>query len=150
MNPGGGAKTGLSRENTVDDLETAWKEREAEASALASRYPSIALALRLDALEIRLKTIICRTLKTEFPPNHCRTHDLAELLLFTGRSTHLDDRVVPGLRQNWDRLVTFSRERLNNLRYSPNITLSAVEVKMVIDAFGDSSNGVWTWLSALP
>jgi hypothetical protein len=45
----------------LSDLEISWREREEEANQRrAPGYISTALALRLYALEIRLKTIICK------------------------------------------------------------------------------------------
>src|SRR4051794_15193662 len=102
------------------DLDTAWREREAEAKELNDKgHYSMAIAIRLYALEIRLKVIICKHLKLDFLPKVCKTHDLAELIIFTGLRAELDDPVRVAIRQNFDRLAIFSKQKLNDLRYLP-------------------------------
>ena len=61
---GGGSRVGLMHDTTLADLDAAWQEREKEAKALARELPSsLSLALRFYALEIRIKTIICKRLR---------------------------------------------------------------------------------------
>ena len=107
--PGGGRSAGLS-DSLLSDLETAWNEREEEARQLiALGYNSTALALRLYSLEIRLKTMICKQLKLSYLPKACKTHDLAELIIFTGLRQELNDPANVAVQQNWDLLVEFSK-----------------------------------------
>ena len=53
---------GLDSDTALVDLDAAWRERETEALSLAAHFPAASLALRIYSLEIRIKTIICRTL----------------------------------------------------------------------------------------
>jgi hypothetical protein len=71
------------------------------------------------ALEILLKTLVRRKLDLPKLPAACKTHDLSEIVLFTGLKRELEDPKRALLRQNWDRLVEFSKQRLNDQRYLP-------------------------------
>lgn len=150
MSTGGGPKFGLSTENPLIELEGAWKEREAEAGLLLSHHHATAIALRVYAIEIRIKTLICKRLGLDYLPNHCKTHDLAELILFSGHLKELDDPANVELRKNWDILVKFSKERLNNLRYATTAGLADPDRDAVLKALDDPDAGVWTWLSSVP
>jgi hypothetical protein len=153
MNSGtsGRPSLGLIPDALLTNLEIAWAEREEEASQLiAVRYNSTALALRLYSLEIRLKTIICKQLKLSRLPRACRTHDLSELIIFTGMWEELDDPANLVIRQNWDLLADFSKGRLNDQRYLPRGMLGAGEQQRFIDALDDPQDGVLTWLSRHP
>lgn len=149
--PGGGRTSGPLIDALLTDLEEAWKEREAEAFQLtALGYHSAALAWRLYSLEIRLKTIICKHLKLNALPKACKTHDLAELVIFTGISAELDDPTNVALRQNWDLLVEFSKQRLNDQRYLPRARLDPVDFSRQTAALDDPQCGVLPWLSKHP
>jgi hypothetical protein len=138
-------------EASVADLELAWKEREDEARELAANaYDSTALSLRLYSLEIRIKTLICKQLKLSHLPKVCKTHDLAELIIFTGMWEELEDPSNGAVRQNWDLLVNFSKVRLNDQRYLPRAMLDPKDLKKMYDALDDPRDGVLTWLSKHP
>jgi hypothetical protein len=92
---------GVLLEASLTDLEVAWKEREQEAHELMTPgYNSTALALRLYALEIRIKTFICKQLRLSRLPKVCKTHDLSELIIFTGMWEELEDPANLAIRQN--------------------------------------------------
>ena len=94
MSSAGGSRPapGLLPETSVTDLEVAWKEREEEARELTvPGFHSMALSMRLYSLEIRLKTHICRLLKLSHLPRVCKTHDLSELIIFTGMWEELEN-----------------------------------------------------------
>jgi hypothetical protein len=153
MMSSGGASPGskvLSSSKLVD-LEAAWKEREVEAAALkAAGHETMALALRLYSIEIRIKTIICKHLTLERLPMVCKTHKLEELLIFTGLWGELYDPGNSAIKKNWDELLIFSEKKLNDIRYLPNNTFPPDEIRKVETALDDPSNGVWTWLSRHP
>ncbi|QEH33377.1 hypothetical protein OJF2_18780 [Aquisphaera giovannonii] len=132
------------------DLEAAWREREIEAAKLVADHPSTGLALRIYALEIRLKTLICKTLAIPFLPRQCKTHAIDELIVFTGFSSELDDPANAGIRQNWELLVDFARNRLNGIRYLPAGALDGDDLALYLSALDDPKDGVWTWLSRHP
>jgi hypothetical protein len=142
---------GLLPDALLSDLETAWREREEEASQLtAAGYNSMAVALRLYSLEIRLKTIICKQLRLSRLPKACKTHDLTDLIIFTGGWEELDDPANLAIRQNWDLLADFSKGRLNDQRYLPRATLDAGYHQRLMNALDDPQDGVLTWLSRRP
>jgi len=62
----------------------------------------MALSLRLYSLEIRLKACVCRILKLSHLPKVCKTHDLSELIIFTGLWEELENPASAILRRNWD------------------------------------------------
>jgi hypothetical protein len=104
MSSGGrGSSLGHLLEASVSDPELAWKEREEEAHHLAALgFDSSALSLRMYSLEIRIKTLICRTLRLSHLPRVCKSHNLSELIIFTGLWEELENPANAGLRQNWD------------------------------------------------
>jgi hypothetical protein len=150
--PGGsGPKSSLLFNATLVDLEDAWQEREQEARVLLSGgHNAIGLALLLYSLEIRLKTRICKHLKLSLLPKACKTHDLSELIIFTGLFEELQDPANATIRRNWDRLEKFSKEQLNDLRYNPQRKLTASELAMMLVALDDPALGVLAWLSKHP
>ena len=149
----GGARphVGLMPETSRTDLELAWKDRDAEAALLTAggSYP-MALAIRVYSLEIRLKWLVCRHLNLEYLPKACKTHDLAELIIFTGLWTELDDPANGNLRSNWDLLADFSKKRLNDIRYLPSAASDTGDLTKITAALDDPSNGVLAWLSNRP
>jgi hypothetical protein len=147
---GGGSRVGLMDDTSLANLDEAWQEREKEAKALAASFPAASLALRFYALEIRIKTIICKRLGIDLLPRHCKTHELDELIIFTGLLGTLADPANDGIRQNWDILAKFARERLNQTRYLPGSTLKAADLDEQLNALDNPGDGVWTWLSRLP
>lgn len=133
------------------DLDVAWQEREEEARELLARgYNSMALALRLYALEIRIKTFICKQLKLSYLPRVCKTHELSELIVFTGMWDELEDPANAAIRQNWDLLVKFSKGRLNDQRYLPRALVDPHEFSGLYEALDHPGSGVLTWLARHP
>jgi hypothetical protein len=106
--------------------------------------------LRLYSLEIRLKACVCRILKLSHLPKVCKTHDLSELIIFTGLWEKLENPANGILRRNWDLLVDFSKLRLNDQRYLPRATLDPKDLKLYNDALDDPQDGVLAWLSKHP
>jgi hypothetical protein len=147
---GGGSGMGLMVDTKLVDLDAAWREREIEAAALAANFPTTSLALRVYALEIRIKVIICKRLAIDYLPKHCKTHELDELIIFTGLSSELDDPANAGIRQSWDVLVDFAKTRLNRIRYLPASALAPADLNRQLIALDDPRDGVWTWLSKHP
>jgi hypothetical protein len=141
---------GLDSDTALVDLDAAWRERETEALSLAAHFPAASLALRIYSLEIRIKTIICRTLSIVYLPKHCKTHELDELIIFTGLFAELNDPSNAGIRQNWDILVDFAKDRWSKIRYRPASSLLPTELAKCINALDDPRDGVWTWLSKHP
>jgi hypothetical protein len=153
MNGPGGAwlPAGLLQDATLADLEIAWREREEEAQALSAQgFDSVALSLRLYSLEIRLKVVICKRLDLLFLPKACKTHDLSELIIFTGIWRELEEPANAAIRQHWDRLVDFSKKRLNDVRYLPRTKLDATLLASLTAALDDPGDGVLAWLSRHP
>jgi hypothetical protein len=148
MSTGGGSKSGLSLDTTLVNLEAAWRERVAESAVLEPTSPTMAIASRVYALEIGLKVLVCKKLGLSSLPKHCMTHDLNEIMIFTGLHPELNDPVNVGLLKNWDEIARFSRERLNDLRYAPNAFLSPAELAKLGRELDDSTEGVWSWLSS--
>jgi hypothetical protein len=143
--------TGLLFDTRLADLDVAWQERKGEADALlAATHDTMAITLRLYALEIRLKTLICRRLNLEYLPRHCKTHDLMDLIIFTCFLSELEDPSKSDLRRNWDELVRYVKDSLNDLRYRPRGHLSVAVRDKLLNALDDSNHGVWTWLSSHP
>jgi hypothetical protein len=135
-------------ETNLADLDLAWPERESEAVELDRLgFGTMSLGFRLYALEIRIKAIICRRLNLELLPRACKTHDLSELVIFTGLWAELADPANSAILQNWELLVDFSKRRLNDLRYLPGTALSHADRLDVIKALDDAAEGVHAWLS---
>lgn len=140
--------SGLSDSTTVRDLEVAWEERAREAQVLMGQgHYTMAISLRIYSLEILLKTLICKTLKLKTLPYHCFTHDLGELMLFSGFSNELEEPEKSEIYENWLRLAKFSDKRLNDLRYLPTNHFTATELEVLTIALDDPTNGVIAWLS---
>ena len=149
----GGARhhSSLLPETTHVELEQAWKDREAEATSLnAGGFHSMALVLRLYSLEIRLKWQICRHLGLDLLPKACKTHDLAELVIFTGLWSELIDPANGDLLSNWDELARFSKSQLNDSRYLSAASFDNVKLATLSIALDDPVNGVLAWLSRHP
>jgi hypothetical protein len=132
-------------ETRLEDLEIAFLEREEEAAAIVS-FSSTALALRMYALEIRVKIVICKHLRIQWLPKACKTHDLSELIVFTGLLDELDDPANVDIRENWYLLVEFSKKRLNDLRYLARADLKIADSSSLMAALDDPMTGVIAWL----
>lgn len=135
-------------DTTLTHLEGAWKEREEEAKGLASLgYHSTAAGLRLYALEILVKILICKRLNLPSLPAACKSHNLVELLVYTGAWQEMQDPSCSLVRANWDTLVEYSRDRLNDLRYQPRAELNQEDVARIDAALDEPDTGVLAWLS---
>jgi hypothetical protein len=145
----------LLLDTSLTYLSDAWQEREKEAAILAAANQNLmSVAFRIYAFEIKLKVIICKTLRLEYLPKHCKSHDLSELIVFTGIWSELDDPANVGIKANWDKLSRFSRTHLNNLRYlslgkltEPGSELNQALLAEVVGALDDPTEGVSQWLS---
>ena len=144
-------KTGQPPDTLLTDLEEAWQDREREAANLkAAGHEMMALVLRLYVVEIKLKTLICRTLKLEQLPSDCKTHGLNRLIIFTGLFAELNEPANLALKKNWDVLAFFSNNGLNELRYLPANHALQPGLAKFDEMLDDPINGVWTWLSKRP
>ncbi len=150
MRIGGPFRAGLSQ-TTLAHLEAAWKEREDEAKVLSSRgFRSTSASLRIYALEILLKVFVCRKLDLPLLPSACKTHNLEEVLLFTGLTKELQEPSRASIRQSWDILVDYSKKQLNDQRYQPRSTFSSAEADQIDHALDDPNLGVLAWLLNRP
>ncbi|WP_165066028.1 hypothetical protein [Paludisphaera rhizosphaerae] len=135
-------------DTTLVHLEAAWKEREEEAKGLSGLgFHSTAAALRLYALEILVKVVICKHLNLPSLPAACKSHNLVELLVYTGAWREMQDPSCSLVRENWDTLVEYSRDRLNDLRYEPRTELTQEDVARIDAALDEPDTGVLAWLS---
>ena len=143
--------SGLMDNTRRVDLEVAWPEREEEAASLrASGSRAMEICLRFYALVIRIKAMICKHLGLDLLPRGCKTHDLSELLIFSGHHRTLLESADSPIQESWDRLAKFSKERLNDVRYLPDASLSDEDYRTLSDGFDESSRGTHAWLSGLP
>ena len=96
---------------------------------------SMALSLRLYSLEIRLKTYHLQDTQTEPSSQGSARHTISQSSSFSpayGRSSRIPQ--TQHIRQNWDLLVDFSKQRLNDQRYLPRATLDPKDLKSYNDA----------------
>ncbi len=141
--PGKGTFTGTA----LEELRQALADREAEAAALrVAGHPTAALAQKVYALEIVVKILICEYLDLDHLPVACKTHDLSVLIVFTGRHRAIRSREDIDLVDNWLKLESFSKQRLNELRYQPASKIDEAEVALLIAAIDDPDHGVLAWL----
>lgn len=148
MSTGGLDQFGLLPDTSRADLEAAWPEREAEAALLAAAgLRAMAASLRCYALEVRIKALICLRLNLDYLPRACKTHDLKELIIFTGLRSELFEPANGLILVNWDRLTNFSAKYLNVLRYQPNLNYPLIEANQLDAALDDPQHGVLAWLS---
>jgi len=144
----GPSHPGLLPDTSRADLEIAWLDREAEAEQLAANdHRAIAASLRCYALEVRIKALICQKLNLEYLPRACKTHDLNELVIFTGLLAELYDPINFAVAVNWNVLAEFSSKLLNVLRYRPEHLYSVNQADRLDAALDDPHDGVLTWLS---
>ena len=149
MSTGGGPlDPGLLSDTSRADLEAAWLDREDEARVLAAAgHRAMAASLRCYALEVRIKAIICRHLNLDYLPRACKTHDLKELIIFTGLRPELYNPINARVLRSWDQLADFSAKYLNVLRYRPNLNYAVAEADLLDVALDDPQHGVLAWLS---
>ena len=150
MSTGGNnpALAGLLNDTTQINLESAWKERLEEAEVLIqAAHFSMGVCLKAYALEVRVKLRICEHLRLDLLPTACKTHDLAQLIIFTGLVDELKDPSNSRVVEYWLRLVAFSKDRLNSSRYQPRIQLPSTDCQSLLEAFDDPKEGIFAWLS---
>lgn len=142
----GSAKLNLTI--TSGDLDLAWRDRLAESQSLAiAGHHGAAMAALLYALEIYLKHRICLRLNLANPVMKLQSHDLEELLIFTGLFPALMSMPTSiKLRENWDEIVQFSKGSLNDLRYLPASRWSREQWQDLENRINDPSDGVLTWI----
>ncbi|MDX2039216.1 MAG: hypothetical protein SFX72_21395 [Isosphaeraceae bacterium] len=130
-----------------DELELAWVDRRDDARILAERgRTGLAIACGIYALEIKLKTIICRKLDLERSPKEFEIHDLQGLLTVAGLSRKINAH--PLIKLQWVRVVETARE-LNDFRYRPNHSFSIEQMTEFFFSLEDPAEGVLPWLSTL-
>jgi len=104
----------------LSDLEEAAADRLRDADVLSEggRHDS-AIAMGLYALEISLKTAICRRLDLDALPTEFQIHDFEGLLVLSGLSTRLRSPEAAAVKANWDFLTgNYQSAHVNELRYS--------------------------------
>ncbi|OJV88525.1 MAG: hypothetical protein BGO34_17990 [Bacteroidia bacterium 44-10] len=136
----------------LTDLEVAWRERIEEAEVLETAgFHSTAAALRLYALEILVKVVICKHLGLSLLPVVCKKHELVNLIIHTGLWKELQVDPPTRLLANWDILANYSESRLNDLRYEPREKLTEADATRIKEALHGSEqhpdDGVVAWLS---
>ena len=132
---------------TAADLDAAWQDRLADATALhaAGRFAS-AIAARFYALEIYLKFRICQRLDLTNPPTKLEIHHLDALLLFSGLYRTLTTLPKSNdVSQNWTKILEFSKD-LNNLRYFPASKWTEQQSMDFAHWLLDASTGLLPWL----
>ncbi len=77
-------------------------------------------------------------------------HDLADIVIFTGLWSELEDPAKVNLIGNWYLLAEFSKRRLNEFRYLPNAAIDPGELADLTAALDDPTDGVLAWLSRHP
>ena len=143
-----GGTSHLLNDTTRANLEMAWQERVEEADVLIrAGYLSMAVCLKAYALEARIKLRICDHLRLDLLPAACKTHDLAQLIIFTCLVDELKDPSNSRVVEYWLILVAFSKDRLNAMRYQPRSRLPLPDCHPLLEAFDDPNEGVFAWLS---
>ena len=139
---------GLLNDTTRAGLQSSWPERLIEAELLLKAgLRSMGVCLKVYALEVRVKARICEHLDLDLLPRACKTHDLTELVLFTGLFGEL---ALPGnarAKGFWDLLADFSRLELGRLRYQARGQLPQQRADAIEEALDDPLDGAFAWLS---
>ena len=142
------ALAGLLNDTTRVNLGSAWRERLEEAEILIQAgHLSMGVCLKAYAMEARIKLRICEHLQLDLLPSACKTHDLAQLIIFTGLVDELKDSSNSRVVKYWLLLVAFSRDKLNSMRYLPRSHLPLSDCQPLFVAFDDPNEGVFAWLS---
>jgi hypothetical protein len=130
------------------ELEAAWNARVQDADAMlaAERFES-AIAAGIYAVEILLKSLICKRLGIDFLPAVFEIHDLESLTLHAGLRNQLELREGESLefQRNW----AFIREiatKLNDFRYQPDHPESRDQALRFFEQLRHPETGVLTWL----
>ena len=128
------------------DLEQAWQDRMADAEALlAAGRNALAIATGLYAVEIRLKTVICRRLDLEQLPRAFEVHDLLGLLTLAELSRRIERKPAKSVKENWDAVMNHV-PRLNDFRYTPDAGWTAAQAREFFRQLRDPPHGVLVWL----
>jgi hypothetical protein len=142
------AKLGAS----VSDLTVAFQDRLSDANALlAGGSHAAAIASGLYAIEIFLKTRICKLLALNQMPKVFEIHDLYGLATAAGLRAKIDDPVFKQSKtgQNWARVLA-NAEKLNELRYQPDVNWSPQDAADLLDCLQDPTDGVIPWIQKQP
>ncbi len=134
------------------DLTGAWQDRLADANALlAAGRHAAAISAGIYALEILLKTGICRVLNLSQMPRIFEIHDLDGLATSAGLRSNVDDPAFSGSKtgQNWARISDYSA-KLNELRYTPDANWSKVDATDLLECLQDPNDGVIPWIQKQP
>ena len=128
------------------DLNVAWRDRLDDADTLlASNRHASAIVMGLFALEIYLKTLICKRLGVHQLPKAFEVHDLDGLLLLAGLSRRLLTKRAATIRSNWNFIVRTS-DRLNEMRYAPNARWGPADAQTFFEQLRGTPAGVLPWL----
>jgi hypothetical protein len=130
------------------ELDIAWQDRLDDAdSLLSSGRFAASISMALYALEICLKSRICRRLDLDQLPKAFEIHDLDGLLVLSGLSRKLNKQPSKPSRtkRNWDALLIMSN-RLNDLRYTAASKWNRQDAESILDMIRDPKHGVLTWL----
>lgn len=128
------------------ELEKAWKDRLREAEILreAGRFAT-AIVTGIYAVEILLKTKICKKLDLDNLPRAFEIHELDSLLVLAGLSRKIERPRWAGVRDNWTLLVKTS-ERVNEMRYSGHARWREADASGFFACLAGTPDGVIPWL----
>ena len=145
---GGGPTAGLLNDTTRAGLQASWPERIEEANLLLqASLRSMGVGLKVYAFEVRIKARICEYLDLDLLPRACKTHDLTELIIFTGLMKELSTPANRRVKEYWDTLAKFSKLELGQLRYQTRVQLADSQADELLEALDDPIDGIFAWLS---
>ena len=150
MSLGGSGRgpAGLLTDTTRSGLQASWPQRLEKAELLLNAgLRSMRVCLKVYALEARVKARICEHLQLELLPRACKTHDLTELVIFTGLMGELEDPTNALVKEFWDFLATFSRLELGRLRYQARVQMPDLLADELLKALDEPTHGAFAWLS---
>ena len=134
----------------LTELQAAWQDRLNDSNVLLSASrPGSAIAMAVYALEIYLKTRICRRLDLTQLPIAFEVHQLDGLLVLSGLSKRLKANPKAKVNQNWEQLLTASSQ-ITDYRYMPDATWTSIEAGAMLVCLTDPNDGVIPWLDKLP
>jgi len=134
------------------DLTAAWQDRLEDAKVLlAGGRHAAAIAAGIYAVEILLKSRICRTLKLSHMPKVFEIHDLWGLATSAGLRQAIEDPAFKAstVYQNWTK-VRRDANKVNDLRYSPNANWSKQDATDFLHRLTDPTDGVMSWIQNQP
>lgn len=132
----------------LEELNAAALDRMKDAEVLleGGRFGS-AIAMGLYALEIALKSAICRRLDLDSLPEPFFIHDLNELLILSGLSKKIRRIKRPFMvTRYWDDLSQLAGN-LDRFRYSSDPSWDETLARKVLHQLRDQPNGVLPWLA---